>query len=387
MMGRLPGLGRRGRPRARRELLRAVRPRRDAGRPPGRHLLGRHAPAPRPRRQPGRPPAGDLPRRADDRASTRAAARRCGTSIAGLAGAGVTVFLTTQYLEEADRLADRIAVIDGGRDRRRGHGRRAQAAGRRPAARPRPRRRGRLRRGRRARSTAARSRRDPAGRVARRRHRRQRRPRARAARRGRPGGDAVARFAVHGATLDDVFLALTGEHERTMSEIALTMAGRCLRLSLRHIDALLTSLLLPVMLMLVFVYLFGGAIETGTRLRHLRRPRRAAAVRRLRRGDHRGERQPGHDRRDRRPVPLDGRRRAGGARRPRRGERGAQRASTAAGARRRAGDRVPARRRAARLARRGGHAAGLRRRDLVARGRDRPARQLARGGQRRSRSS
>jgi ABC-2 type transport system ATP-binding protein len=27
----------------------------------------------------------------------------------------VTIFLTTQYLEEADRLADRIAVIDGGR--------------------------------------------------------------------------------------------------------------------------------------------------------------------------------------------------------------------------------------------------------------------------------
>jgi ABC-2 type transport system ATP-binding protein len=35
--------------------------------------------------------------------------------IAGLAGSGVTVLLTTQYLEEADRLADRIAVLDGGR--------------------------------------------------------------------------------------------------------------------------------------------------------------------------------------------------------------------------------------------------------------------------------
>ncbi|MEV1144233.1 ATP-binding cassette domain-containing protein [Micromonospora sp. NPDC049799] len=32
-----------------------------------------------------------------------------------LAGAGVTVLLTTQYLEEADRLADRIAVLHGGR--------------------------------------------------------------------------------------------------------------------------------------------------------------------------------------------------------------------------------------------------------------------------------
>ena len=35
--------------------------------------------------------------------------------IADLAGSGVTVFLTTQYLEEADRLADTVAVLDGGR--------------------------------------------------------------------------------------------------------------------------------------------------------------------------------------------------------------------------------------------------------------------------------
>ncbi len=32
-----------------------------------------------------------------------------------LVGAGITIFLTTQYLEEADRLADRIAVLDHGR--------------------------------------------------------------------------------------------------------------------------------------------------------------------------------------------------------------------------------------------------------------------------------
>ena len=35
--------------------------------------------------------------------------------VEGLAASGVTVFLTTQYLEEADRLADRIAVLDAGR--------------------------------------------------------------------------------------------------------------------------------------------------------------------------------------------------------------------------------------------------------------------------------
>ena len=32
-----------------------------------------------------------------------------------LVAGGVTVFLTTQYLEEADQLADRIAVLDHGR--------------------------------------------------------------------------------------------------------------------------------------------------------------------------------------------------------------------------------------------------------------------------------
>jgi ABC-2 type transport system ATP-binding protein len=35
--------------------------------------------------------------------------------IEGLAADGVTVFLTTQYLEEAERLAETIAVLDGGR--------------------------------------------------------------------------------------------------------------------------------------------------------------------------------------------------------------------------------------------------------------------------------
>jgi ABC-2 type transport system ATP-binding protein len=36
-------------------------------------------------------------------------------SIRSLVGSGTTVLLTTQYLEEADRLADQIAVIDAGR--------------------------------------------------------------------------------------------------------------------------------------------------------------------------------------------------------------------------------------------------------------------------------
>ena len=46
---------------------------------------------------------------------TRRAAARCGTRSQRLAtDEGVTVFLTTQYLEEADVLADRVGIIDHG---------------------------------------------------------------------------------------------------------------------------------------------------------------------------------------------------------------------------------------------------------------------------------
>ena len=45
---------------------------------------------------------------------------------------GVTVFLTTQYLEEADQLADRIAIIDQGKIVAAGHARRAQGRDRPP---------------------------------------------------------------------------------------------------------------------------------------------------------------------------------------------------------------------------------------------------------------
>ncbi|MFE6814273.1 ABC transporter permease [Streptomyces sp. NPDC057677] len=46
---------------------------------------------------------------------------------------------------------------------------------------------------------------------------------------------------------------------------ASTLTGRGIRLSRRNLDAVITSMMLPIMLMLVFVYFFGGAIETGTR--------------------------------------------------------------------------------------------------------------------------
>jgi ABC-2 type transport system ATP-binding protein len=129
--------------------------------------------------------------------------------VGDLAGAGVTVFLTTQYLEEADRLADRIAVIDGGRVvadgtaaqlKRRVAEQRldlvlADAAAFQDAAgrlgeRAVQRDAGRLTIGVATDGSAAQVRAllDEVD----------------------PGRGAVERFAVHTATLDDVFLALTG---------------------------------------------------------------------------------------------------------------------------------------------------------------------------------
>jgi ABC-2 type transport system permease protein len=41
------------------------------------------------------------------------------------------------------------------------------------------------------------------------------------------------------------------------------MIVRCVRMIMRDIDQLLMAILLPVMMMILFVYLFGGAIRTG----------------------------------------------------------------------------------------------------------------------------
>jgi ABC-2 type transport system permease protein len=46
---------------------------------------------------------------------------------------------------------------------------------------------------------------------------------------------------------------------------SLTFIGRSLRHSVRSVDALLTAIFLPVSIMLMFVYVFGGAIDTGGR--------------------------------------------------------------------------------------------------------------------------
>jgi ABC-2 type transport system ATP-binding protein len=137
--------------------------------------------------------------------------------VSDLVGSGVTVFLTTQYLEEADVLADRIAVIDGGRVVAEGT---AAELKRRVAD-----QRLDLVLADAAAFAAVDAllgdralRRDPAGRV------------LGVATDGTaahvralldaidPDGDRVARFAVHDATLDDVFLALTGRPAETSDD-------------------------------------------------------------------------------------------------------------------------------------------------------------------------
>jgi ABC-2 type transport system ATP-binding protein len=129
--------------------------------------------------------------------------------VTGLTRDGVTVFLTTQYLEEADRLADRVAVMDGGKLVAEGTSAelKRQVAGHRLD----------LTAADRAafddlvRELGPRALQPAADRLA-----------VSVATDGSaghiralldeldPGRRTVTRFAVHGATLDDVFLALTG---------------------------------------------------------------------------------------------------------------------------------------------------------------------------------
>ena len=136
-------------------------------------------------------------------------------TIAGLAAGGTTIFLTTQYLEEADRLADRIAVLAEGRLAAEGTASqlKQRVAGRRldlhaagPAAYDElARRAGTHGKADRATLTVAVSTDGGAAHV------------RSVLDRLDPARDLVSDFAVHGATLDDVFLAITGH---TASEAA-----------------------------------------------------------------------------------------------------------------------------------------------------------------------
>ncbi len=165
------------------------------------------------RPEPRRPTASCSSSTSRRPASTRAAATRSGTIVRALVADGTTVLLTTQYLEEADQLADRVAVFDHGRvvaegpprsSKRRSGGRAADPPGRPRRA---PRRNRLLDRALGAPVRLVRSERD---------HARRRRTGAgrRRGRRPRTRGVAVADFALGQPSLDEVFLALTDRHER-----------------------------------------------------------------------------------------------------------------------------------------------------------------------------
>ena len=179
-------------------------------------------------------------------------------AVQALASDGATILLTTQYLEEADRLADRIAVVDGGRIAALGTAQELKArvgeetlelffadaetlaAAQRRARRPRDRRRP-----------------EPAGRRGRRRGRPRGAGRAQSSRRERrpPRGPSP-----------DARRSLPRPHRpdrSTRMTDSLTFVGRSLRHSVRSIDALITAIMLPVAIMLMFVYVFGGAIDVG----------------------------------------------------------------------------------------------------------------------------
>ena len=87
----------------------------DAAGPARAHLLRRHAPPARPGREPRRPPGRAVPRRADHRAGPAAPQRGLGRGPRRSPPTATTVLLTTQYLEEAEQLADDLVVLDHGR--------------------------------------------------------------------------------------------------------------------------------------------------------------------------------------------------------------------------------------------------------------------------------
>ena len=144
-----------------------------------------------------------------------------------LAGQGTTVLLTTQYLDEAEQLADRIAILHEGRIIV--NGTLAELKQLLPPAK--------------------------------------------------------VEYVEKQPTLEDVFLAIVGDDgkdgapamtaasARTTKEPTMTkhffgdtavLLGRSLRHITRSLDTIITTTIMPIAFMLLFVYVFGGAINSGS---------------------------------------------------------------------------------------------------------------------------
>ncbi len=129
--------------------------------------------------------------------------------IQDLASGGTTVLLTTQYLDEAERLADRIAILHGGTIITSG-----TLAELRKLLPP-----------------------------------------------------AKAEYVERQPTLEEIFLAITGSGRKSAPHFfgdTAVMLKRSLRHILRSPDTIITTAIMPIAFMLLFRYVFGGAIKAGT---------------------------------------------------------------------------------------------------------------------------
>ena len=255
--------------------------------------------------------------------------------VRGLAADGVTVLLTTQYLEEADQLADDLVVLDRGRVIAGGTpaSLKAEVGGQALHVRP-------LRGADVPRAVALVARahaRAGAGRPT--------RPASSSCPRSIPPCSAASptgstppaspspRSGCACPSLDDVFLTLTGHTAeptggrmttlatgparvphppraparhaaRPSVRHAATLAWRGITKTIHSTEALLDVTLQPVIFLLLFVYVFGGAISGSTgRLPAARAARRARADDRVRLGGHRRRAGRGPADRHLRPLP------------------------------------------------------------------------------------